>query len=304
MAVRNTLRQRGLKPWRLGESLEGLGLFLPAGLLLLVFTLWPAVQAVLLSFQDEDPFGRGRVFAGLANYAELLKDPHFRQSVLLTLRFALVVAFLEVALGLAAALLLQYPVPGIALFRTVFFMTTAVSTAVAAIAWGWFLHPVGGLLNRLLEGMGLPPQGWLTTPQWALYSLAVATAWQAIGFNAILLTAGLQDIPDELYEAARIDGATGPVILWRITLPLLSPVLFFVGVLALVRGFTAFGQIHLLTRGGPSESTTVWIYRVYQEAFFNFRFTYAAAEAVLLFLLLVLLTGVQFRILGRRVFYG
>lgn len=286
------------------EALEGYGLFLPAASLLLLFTLWPAVQAFILSLQDEDPFGRGRVWVGLANYRELLRDPHFLQSALLTFKFAFLVAVLEVVLGLGAALLLQYPLPGIALFRTIFFMTTAVSTAVAAVAWGWFLHPVAGLLNHLLEAVGLPPQGWLTTPEWALYSVAAATAWQAIGFSAILLTAALQDIPEELYEAARIDGATGSMILLRITLPLLSPVLFFVGILALVRGFTAFGQIHLLTRGGPSEATMVWIYRVYQEAFFNFRFTYAAAEAALLFLLLVLLTGLQFRFLGRRVFYG
>lgn len=118
------------------------------------------------------------------------------------------------------------------------------------------------------------------------------------------MTAGLQDIPEDIYEAARIDGATGWTVFWRITLPLLSPVLFFVSVLALVRGFTAFGQIHLLTRGGPSEATTVWIYRIYLDAFFNFRFTYAAAEAALLFALLIVLTVIQFRSLERRVHYG
>lgn len=292
-------RRRGSLEW-----LEGYGLILPAAFILVFFTLWPAVQAILLAFQDEDPFGRGRFWIGLANYAELLKDPHFLQSVLITFKFALIVAGLEVLLSLVGALLLQYPLPGIALFRTIFFLTTAVSTAVAAVAWGWFLHPVGGLLNHILAWIGLPPQGWLTTPEWALYSVAAATAWQAIGFSTILLTAGLQDIPEEIYEAARIDGAGGWTVLWRITLPLLSPVLFFVVVLALVRGFTAFGQIHLLTRGGPSESTAVWIYRVYLDAFFNFRFTYAAAEAALLFALLIVLTLVQFRVLGRRVHYG
>lgn len=286
------------------EWLEGYGLFLPAALFLLVFTLWPAFQAILLSFQSEDPFGRGRFWVGLDNFTELAHDPRFWTSVWLTFKFAIVVALLEVALGLLGAVLLQYPVPGIGLFRTIFFMTTAVSTAVAAVAWGWFLHPVGGLLNRLIEGLGLPPQGWLTTPEWALYSVAAATAWQAIGFSTILLTAGLQDIPQELYEAARIDGASSWVTFRHITLPLLSPVLFFVIVLALVRGFTAFGQIHLLTRGGPSEATTVWIYRVYLDAFFNLRFTYAAAEGALLFLILLMLTALQFYFLGRRVHYA
>jgi len=285
------------------EWLEGWGLLLPAASLLLLFTLWPAFQAILLAFQSEDPFGRGRFWVGLENFHELAHDLRFWNSVLLTLKFSTIVAFFEIALGLLGAVLLQYPVPGIGVFRTIFFMTTAVSTAVAAVAWGWFLHPVGGLLNRLIEALGLPPQGWLTTPEWALYSVAAATAWQAIGFSTILLTAGLQDIPQELYEAARIDGASGWATFRHITLPLLSPVLFFVAILALVRGFTAFGQIHLLTRGGPSEATTVWIYRVYLDAFSNLRFTYAAAEGALLFLFLLLLTALQFYFLGRRVHY-
>ncbi|QWK21015.1 MAG: sugar ABC transporter permease [Thermus antranikianii] len=286
------------------EWLEGYVLILPAAALLSLFTLWPAFQAIVLSFLGEDPFGRGRFWVGLANYAELFRDPAFFRTVLITFKFALIVAVVEVALSLLAAVLLQYSVPGIAIFRTIFFLTTAVSTAVAAVAWGWFLHPVGGVLNHILQWLHLSPQGWLTTPEWALYSVAAATAWQAIGFSTILLTAGLQDIPEDIYEAARIDGATGWTVFWRITLPLLSPVLFFVSVLALVRGFTAFGQIHLLTRGGPSEATTVWIYRIYLDAFFNFRFTYAAAEAALLFALLIVLTVIQFRSLERRVHYG
>jgi len=287
----------------LDTTLEGWGLLLPAASLLLLFTLWPALQAILLAFQSEDPFGRARFWVGLENFNELARDPRFWNSVLITLKFSAIVAVLEIALGLLGAVLLQYAIPGIAIFRTIFFMTTAISTAVAAVAWGWFLHPVGGLLNRLVEALGLPPQGWLTTPEWALYSVAAATAWQAIGFSTILLTAGLQDIPQELYEAARIDGASGWATFRHITLPLLSPVLFFVAILALVRGFTAFGQIHLLTRGGPSEATMVWIYLVYLDAFFNFRFTYAAAEGALLFLFLVFLTALQFYFLGRRVHY-
>ncbi len=287
-----------------GEALEALWLVAPGVGLLLVFMVWPTLNAFWLSFHREDLLGSERVWVGLANYAELLRDPAFWRSVGATFAFAAIVAPLQLLLGLLAALMVARPFPGVGLFRTLFFLTTAVPTAVAAIAWGWFLHPVGGSLNRWLEALGLPAQPWLTSPELALPTLAVVTAWAGVGFTAILLTAGLQQIPEDLYEAARIDGANIWTQFWRITLPLLSPTLFLVGLLTLLSSLTAFGQIHLLTRGGPMESTTVWVYRLYQDAFFNFRFTYAAAQAVVLFLVLLLLAALQFRFLGTRVHYA
>lgn len=133
--------------------------------------------------------------------------------------------------------------------------------------------------------------------------MAVVTAWAEVGFTAVLLTAGLQSIPEEVLEAALVDGASPWTCFWRVILPLLSPTLFAVGLLAVMGSLTAFAQIHLLTRGGPAESTTVWIYQIYQDAFLNFRVPQAAAEAFLLVLLLVALAGAQFRYVGRRVHY-
>ncbi len=285
------------------EFLWALALLLPAYLPLGLFLLLPLGEAVRLSLEQEDFFGRGRSFVGLANYLEVLAHPAFWQSVGLSLRFALIAAPLELFLGLLAALLVWRPYPGVGLFRTLFFLTAAVPTAVAAVAWGWFLHPVGGYLNQLLQALGLAPRPWLTDPGLALPTLAVIVAWAGVGFTAVLLTAGLQHIPEEVLEAASLDGAGPWTRFWRIILPLLSPTLFLVGLLALIKSLTVFGPIHLLTRGGPMESTTVWIYRVYQDAFFNFRFTYAAAEAVLLLFLLIVLAALQFRLLGRRVHY-
>ncbi|RDI94611.1 sugar ABC transporter permease [Meiothermus sp. QL-1] len=271
---------------------------------MLLFIVWPTLSAFWLSFHRENLLGTSREWVGLANYAEMLKDPAFWRSVGATFVFAAIVAPVQLVLGLVAALMVARPFPGVGFFRTLFFLTTAVPTAVAAVAWGWFLHPVGGTANRWLEALGLPRQPWLTSPELALPTLAVVTAWAGVGFTAILLTAGLQQIPEELYEAARIDGAGPWTQFWRITLPLLSPTLFLVALLVLLSSLTAFGQIHLLTRGGPMESTTVWIYRVYQDAFFNFRFYYASAQAVALFLVLLLLAALQFRFFGRRVHYG
>ncbi|APD10401.1 ABC transporter permease (plasmid) [Thermus brockianus] len=285
-------------------TLEPLPFLLPAYGLFLLFLVLPVGEALWLSLHQENLFGKGREWVGLGNYLEALSRPEFWKSVQLTLAFALITAPLELLLGLLAALLVYRPYPGVALFRTLFFLTTAVPTAVAAVAWGWFLHPVGGWANRALAALGLTPQPWLTSPEFALPTLAVITAWAGVGFTAILLTAGLQNIPEEVLEAATVDGAGPWTRFFRITLPLLSPTLFLVGLLVVLKSLTAFGQIHLLTRGGPAESTMVWIYRVYQDAFFNFQVPLAAAEAFLLFLLLLGLAALQFWLLGRRVHYA
>ncbi|GAB5601679.1 sugar ABC transporter permease [Thermus sp. FJN-A] len=285
-------------------ALEAIPFLLPAYGLFLLFMALPVLEALWLSLHREDLFGRQRVWVGLANYLEVLSRPEFYRTVLLTLKFALMVAPLELLLGLGAALLVWRPYPGVGFFRTLFFLTTAVPTAVAAVAWGWFLHPVGGWANRALGALGLPPQPWLTSPELALPTLAVVTAWAGVGFTAILLTAGLQNIPEEVLEAAQVDGAGPFTRFFRITLPLLSPTLFLVGLLVVLKSLTAFGQIHLLTRGGPAESSMVWIYRVYQDAFFNFQVPLAAAQALLLFLALLVLAALQFWLLGRRVHYA
>lgn len=289
---------------RAGEGLEATVLILPGMALMLLFIVWPTLDAFWLSFHRENLLGTRREWVGLENYAEMLRDPAFWRSVGATFLFAAIVAPVQLLLGLIAALMVARPFPGVNLFRTLFFLTTAVPTAVAAVAWGWFLHPVGGTVNRWLVDLGLSPQPWLTSVELALPTLAIITAWAGVGFTAILLTAGLQQIPEDLYEAARIDGAGAWTQFWRITLPLLSPTLFLVALLTILSSLTAFGQIHLLTRGGPVESTMVWVYRIYQDAFFNFRFTYAAAQAVALFLVLLLIAGLQFRWFGWRVHYG
>lgn len=295
-------RSSRVKPAK-SEWLEGLLLLSPAVILLLSFIVYPTISGAVLSFQREDPFGKSREWAGFANYLELASRPEFLASVFTTLKFTLLVAPLELLLGLIAALLVWRPFVGSNFYRTLFFLTTAVPTSVAAVAWGWFLNPLSGWANWIVRALGLPVQPWLTDPSYAIWTLGVITAWAGVGFVAILLTAGLQGIPEDLYEAARLDGATGWVQFWKITLPLLSPTLFLVGLLTLFRSLTAFGQIHLLTKGGPAESTFVWVYRVYQDAFFNFRFTYAAAEGLTLFLALLLLAALQFRFFGRKVHY-
>jgi sn-glycerol 3-phosphate transport system permease protein len=290
------------RKWRT-EWLEMAVLLLPGIVLLGFFVVLPAIEAFVLSFQREGLLGRNRVFVGLENYLEIFRTPENLRSAWQSFYFALIVAPLEIVLAFAAALLIARPFPGVALYRTLFFLTTAVPTGVAAIAWGWFLNPQTGWANWLLAQIGLEPKQWLIDSNTALPTLAVITAWAGVGFAAILLTAGLQQIPEDLYEAARIDGANASQQFWHITIPMISPTLFLVTLLVFLRSLTAFGQIHLLTQGGPADSSMVWIYRIYQDAFFNFRQTYAAAQSVVLFVVLLLLALVQFRWAGRRVHY-
>jgi sn-glycerol 3-phosphate transport system permease protein len=298
----STKQKRTVRKFR-PDWLEMLVLLVPAVLLLTVFVIIPTIEAFVMSFQREGLLGRNRVFAGFENYIEVFSRPENLQSAWQSIYFALIVAPLEIVLAFAAALLISRPFAGVAIYRTLFFLTTAVPTGVAAIAWSWFLNPQTGWANWILERFGLEPKQWLLDTSTALPTLAVITAWAGVGFAAILLTAGLQQIPEDLYEASRIDGANGIQQFWSITIPLISPTLFLVTLLVFLRSMTAFGQIHLLTQGGPAESSMVWIYRIYQDAFFNFRQTYAAAQSVILFLVLLILALLQFRFVGRKVHY-
>ncbi|MFN3267206.1 MAG: carbohydrate ABC transporter permease [Deinococcales bacterium] len=300
LVERTTSRRKG--KWR-GEWLEMSLLLLPAAVLLGFFVVFPTIEALVLSFQREGLLGRNRVFVGFDNYLEIFRTSENMKSAWQSIYFALIVAPLEIVLAFAAALLIARPFPGVALYRTLFFLTTAVPTGVAAIAWNWFLNPQTGWANWLLGLVGIKPQPWLLDTNTALPTLAVITAWAGVGFAAILLTAGLQQIPEDLYEAARIDGANATQQFWNITIPMISPTLFLVTLLVFLRSLTAFGQIHLLTQGGPAGSSMVWIYRIYQDAFFNFRQSYAAAQSVLLFVVLLLLALLQFRLAGRKVHY-
>jgi len=284
------------------NTLAALWFLLPAFIFLLAFTIYPTFNAFWMSLQSEAPFSGEQVWVGIRNYLELLKDRDFQASLLTTLVFALMMVPLSIGGGLIAALLLNRNLPGIQFYRVLLFLPVAVPTATAAIAWRWLYHPVVGYINYSLESLGLPKVNWLQDPSVALFAVAATVAWQSLGLNAILLLAGLQGIPEELVEAARLDGATPVQVFTRITLPLLSPTLFFCSVVGVIHAMTTFGPIHLLTQGGPAGATQVAVYRIYTEGFINFRFGYATAQAVVLFVMILGLSILQNR-LERRVHY-
>ena len=300
-------------PWLGGLSRFGGGmLFLwPSILIFGGFVFYPLFKSVYLGFFVSDPFGRGQEFVGFDQYREVLTSPDFRKSLLVTFLFALYTVPTGMVLGLVLALLANQRLRGALFFRTVFSSTIAASVAVAAVMWLMLLNPSAGFVNWILSQFDLPRVNWLTDPQWrttwdsgpALMAVSLTTIWLNIGFTTLVLLAALQNIPQDLYESARVDGASPRSLLRHITLPMLSPSLLFVVVVLTIVAFQSFGQIHILTRGGPLDATNVIVYSIYTDAFINFEYGAAAVRAVALFLLVLTFTLIQLRFLERRVFY-
>lgn len=268
-----------------------------------VFVFYPLVRNAQLSLYETDPFGGLGVYAGTGNYARLLGSPSFLNSLRVSFLFALYTVPAGIALGLPLALLANRRVRGVIGYRTAYSFTIAVSIAAAALVWEWLFDPNVGILDYVISLAHGRAVGWLTDPGWALVAVAAATAWKDLGFNVVVLLAALQGVPDDLVEAARIDGAGSWGVFRHVVVPAISPALFFLGVVATIGVLQSFGQIHILTHGGPVESTNVIVYSIYRNAFVNFRFGFAAAQAMVLFALMLILTGLQFTVFERWVTY-
>jgi sn-glycerol 3-phosphate transport system permease protein len=217
--------------------------------------------------------------------------------------FAVYTVPVGIAVGLILAVLLNQRLRGINVFRTMMTSTIAISAAVGSLIWLLLFNPSLGLLNYVLSLVGVRGPEWLIQPTIAIIAVSITTIWLTLGTNIIVLLAGLQGIPEEIYEAARLDGARGARMFTRITVPMVSPSLFFLLVVDTVAVLQAFTQIHLLTRGGPVDATRTLVYSIYLDAFQNFQFGFASAESVVLFVLVLALTIIQFRFVERRVHY-
>lgn len=277
---------------------------LPSMIVLGAFTLLPAIRSFVMSLQDVDPFSQHSLFVGFENYVSLFTSPEFLDSLKSTVLFILltVVPSVLISLGIAVALDAQPFFSG--LLRTVFVMPVAVSSAMAAMLWVFLYNPSAGYLNYVLSLIGISGPNWLADPSYALLAVAITTVWKEIGFNIIFFLAGLSNIPNELREAAHLDGARPSQTFFHVVLPLLSPTVLFVSIVSVIHSFESFGQIHILTEGGPARATTTLVYNLYRDAFQNFRSGYASAQAVILFLAVCLASYFQFKVAERRVHYG
>lgn len=275
------------------------------------FVLYPLGKAIMLGRQRCDAQGRRCVSNGWDQYWDAFRSVEFQNALEVTFLFALITVPAGVMLGTGLAVLADKHLRGIGVFRTVFTSTVATSVAVASLMWLFLLQPEVGALSNVQWLSDLVPAlkdpGLLRDPSTALISVALSSVWSSLGFTFILITAGLQGIPEELHEAAAIDGASGTRRFWAVTVPMLSPTLLFVVIVLTTRAFQAYGEIDLLTSGGPrpEDSTTTIAYLTYGgESIINNNVGLQSATAVLLFVVLLGLSMLQLRGIGRRVHYG
>ncbi|QQA42706.1 carbohydrate ABC transporter permease [Pelagovum pacificum] len=264
-----------------------------------VFLGYPILRAVWISLFDWGIFGPNE-FVGLANYIDLFTDDRFWASFFITGTFALMYVPMVMILSVVIAVLLHRALPGISIFRTVIFFPLVVNVAVAAIAFNWLFQPEVGTINAVLDALGLPGQEWLSRPGWALFTVSLVTLWINLGFMVIILLAGLENIPDDLYEAARLDGSNAFQDLIYITIPLLLPIMLIVMVLSIVHAFQVFGEVLIMTNGGPFGSTTVLTMLLYEEGFRDFALGRAAAIGVIITIIIAALSFIQFRVFRQR----
>ena len=288
------------------ETFEAYLYLLPSLIIFVVFTFFPAFFSMVVSTFRWNLPGKA-MFVGLENFIYLFTDaleaPIFWQSLGNTFYFAVGVP-INLVISLMIALLLNRKIRGVGIFRTAFFLPTITSTAAVSVVWLWLFHPAQyGLFNSILISLGIPIQSWLRDPALAMPCLIALGIWSGMGYNIIIFLAGLQSIPSTYYEAAKIDGANVFALFRYITWPLLGPTMFYVLTVGIINSLKAFTEIDVMTQGGPLNSTNTTAYYLYQNAFQFFQMGKASAIAVLLFLLMLLLTWIQFRFVDRSVHY-
>ncbi|BDP44440.1 glycerol-3-phosphate transporter permease (plasmid) [Deinococcus aetherius] len=281
----------------------------PTLAVLALFLYLPAAQTLKLSAYRSNIVLGTQQFVGLSNFTELLSSPVYRQVVGQTLGFVALVVVLGLGLGLGLAWLASRPIRGGRVYRLLLIFPYALSPAVAGTLWLFLFNPEIGAVNQLLGSLfGIRPR-WLDDPTLAFGLVTAAAVWKGLGYNVVFYLAALTNLPKEVLEAAEIDGANGAQSFWRVVVPLLSPMTFFLLFTNVVYAlFDSFGLVDILTRGGPIQgqagATTFLIYQLYEDAFRNFRTGLAAAQAVLMLVLVAAITLLQFRFGSRRVHYG
>jgi multiple sugar transport system permease protein len=275
----------------------------PALLGLAVFKLYPILIGLGASFFDYEAISGRKTWIGLGNYREIFADPLFWRACWNTFLFNAVVTPLQVVLALGLAVLVNRRLPGMTLFRSLFFVPAVISLVVASIVWDLIYNPDHGLANSLLAVLGVPPQPFLTSARQAMGAVMAMVTWKGLGYWMVILLAGLQAIPSVFREAAELDGASPWRFFWRVTLPLLVRTIVFVAVADTAINFLLFAPMYIMTQGGPSDSTTVLMFEVYRNAFVYFRLGYASAISTVLLAIMAVVVVVQFRVLRPRVEY-
>ncbi len=271
---------------------------IPVMVLFILFVFWPFIKTIQLSFARTTPLGQVAQYIGLDNYKNIFTDGTFLNSLVITLKFSVMRVILSIAIGFVLAIISTEKIKAKGFFRTVYALPMAISAAAASVVFMFIFHSSLGILNKAL-GTHI---GWLTDKKYALIAVTIVSVWMAIGMNFIYLTAAIQSVPAELYESVALDGANFFQKHRHVTIPSISPTLFFLLIINVINSVQAYAEFKMMTQGGPAESTNVIVYEIYQEAFINSRFGVACAESVILFIILIILTALQFR-LEKKVTY-
>jgi multiple sugar transport system permease protein len=289
MAIRTARTSRFRFGMRAREEIAGYLFILPWLVGFLVFTAGAMVYSLYLSFYKAD-FISEFSFVGLANYTQMLfEDDLWPKSIANTAYFSLVSVPLMTTVALLIALLLNQKVVGLSIFRTIYYLPSVVQGVAVAILWVWLFHPEFGPINGLLGLFGLSGPAWLSTEEWAMPAIIIMSLW-GVGGSMIIFLAGLQGISQSLYDAAAIDGAGVFSRFWHITVPMMTPTIFFSIILGLIGSFQMFTQAYVMTRGGPNNATLTYVMHIYNKAFNQFYFGYASALAWVLFIIILVFT--------------
>lgn len=271
--------------------------------IVLIFFYWPALQAVIQSFLLQDAFGLSSNFVWFDNYVELFRDPAYFEAIVRTFFFSFAIAVSSLSFALLLAVMADKPLRASMLYRTLLIWPYAVAPPVVGVLWIFMLHPSLGVLARYLRAAGIDWNPLLDGNQ-AAALIILAAAWKQISYNFLFFLAGLQAIPKSVFEAAAIDGARPMRRFWTVTFPLLSPTIFFLLVVNIVYAFfDTFGIIDTMTRGGPGTSTVTLVYKVYSDGLLGGNLGSSAAQSVILMVMVIVLTGIQFRFVERKVTY-
>lgn len=261
----------------------------------MIFTLIPIVCSMGLSVMEWDS-SNPMVFVGFDNFKRLVTDDTFKISLWNTVYYSIFTVPLTMAAALGLAMILNQKMKGINIFRTIFFFPHVASLVAVAVVWNLLFHPTLGPVNQILRAIGIAnPPGWTASVDWAMPAVIIVSIWKSMGYYMVLYLSGLQGIPRELYEAAKVDGASAFQRFKSITLPMLTPTTFFVSIMLTISCFKVFDLISVMTNGGPGRATNVLVYDIYNTAFINYEFGYASAISMVLFVIVLVITIIQFR---------
>ncbi len=287
-------KKKPLISGRVKGYLKGYMFLLPNFVFFLVFLVIPIFMGFVISFTNYDGFKKFD-FVGLKNYITLFHDSYFLVSLRNNLLYTVVTVPVTLAIAMLLALGLNVGLKGNGFLRALFFFPTISSMVAVGIVWSLLFNPNEGPINQILMSIGISsPPKWLASTTWAIWAVIIVAIWKYAGYYMIMLLAGLQSIPEHLYESAKLDGANAFVRFFKITLPLLSPTTFMVIILSIINSFQVFDLIATMTEGGPGRSTNVLVYRIYQEGFKYSKMGYASAIAYILFLIILVITIIQY----------